>query len=59
MQHTGGYVGRRTHLNPARSNLKAAALVDRLAYKLPEAEVETLGRTLRDAKGRPTNRDVV
>lgn len=30
--------------------VKAAALVDRLAQKLPESETKTLGRTLSDFK---------
>ena len=36
--------------------VKAAALVDKLAYKLLEAEIERLGRTLRDAERQTTDR---
>ena len=35
--------------------VKAAALVERLAHKLPEAETKTLGRTLGDFECRTTN----
>ena len=34
--------------------VKAAALVDRLDHKLPEAEAETVGRRLGDCQGRTT-----
>lgn len=35
--------------------VKAAALTERLAHKLPQAETKTLGRKLGDSESRTTN----
>lgn len=37
--------------------LKAEALVEKLAYKIPEAKAESLGRTLSYAERQTTNAD--